>query len=94
MGKLPNIGSYYKKQSTNAIRLSNIYKNNLDVIVRYFIRGLFSGDNNLNISIFKSYDEITSFINSYAYFISIKTNTIASLNRKSLNTGKIRVNSN
>lgn len=84
VSKLPTCGTYNKTISSG--KTHSTYKNKLDVLVRNFIKGLFSKSHNLDISAFNNYQELVDFLSGYT---KITVNNIASIKRRPLNNRKI-----
>ena len=67
-----------------------LYKNVLDISVRNFIRSLLKNSLNLDVSVFKNYQEIADFVNSFdGGSIKINPNIISQLKRRSAKPKKL-----
>lgn len=76
-----NISTRYHK--TMAVKkYSYTYKNVMDIVVRNFVRALFSNDFNISIKYFNNYKELSGFINNYDARIRITPNKIAQLKHR------------
>src|SRR5690348_4060394 len=80
IGKMSSQVSYHK--NTHNTPLKTKYNSKLELVVRAFIRGLFSEKYNLSISSFDNYKEVVNFIKVFDKTYKINENTIASLKRR------------
>jgi len=83
IGKMSSQVSYHK--NTHNTPLKTRYNSKLELGIRTFIRGLFSKDYNLDISIFENYKDVVDFIkgyNGYNGSYKINENVIALLKRR------------
>lgn len=87
VSKLPTQGKYNR---TDVVRTA-VYKSNIDVAVRSFVRALFSKDYNLDVNNFGNYKELSIFVEGFDKTCKLNENTIASLKRRPLNKRKLFV---